>query len=62
VYLDTSVYNRPFDDQDQVRIKLETEAFLSIIDRAVKGGTEIQIVSIVIKQTQKDWNGWNRLQ
>ena len=41
VYLDTSVYNRPFDDQDQVRIKLETEAFLSIIDRAVKGGIEI---------------------
>ncbi|HVN97280.1 MAG TPA: PIN domain-containing protein [Syntrophorhabdaceae bacterium] len=40
-YLDTSVYNRPFDDQDQVRIKLETEAFLSIIDRTVKGDMEI---------------------
>lgn len=24
VYLDTSVYNRPFDDQGQTRIRLET--------------------------------------
>ena len=26
VYLDNCVYNRPFDDQNQIRIKLETEA------------------------------------
>lgn len=26
VYLDTSVYNRPFDDQTQKKIALETEA------------------------------------
>ena len=31
VYLDTSVYNRPFDDQTQTRIHLEAEAVLSII-------------------------------
>lgn len=37
VYLDTSVYNRPFDDQDQTRIRLETEAFLSILEKAVAG-------------------------
>jgi predicted nucleic acid-binding protein len=31
VYLDTSVYNRPFDDQTQKKIALETEAVLSIL-------------------------------
>jgi len=37
VYLDTSVYNRPFDDQSQTRIRLETEAFLSILEKAIYG-------------------------
>ena len=37
VYLDTSVYNRPFDDQGQTRIRLETEACLSILEKAVTG-------------------------
>ena len=54
MYLDTSVYNRPFDDQDQVRIKLETEAFLSIIDRAVKGGIEIIGSSIVSYENSRN--------
>lgn len=31
VYLDTSVYNRPFDDQTQKKIALETEAVLLIL-------------------------------
>ena len=30
VYLDTSVLNRPFDEQTQVKIFLETQAFLAI--------------------------------
>ena len=34
VYLDTSVYNRPFDDQNQTRIRLETESFLSILEKS----------------------------
>jgi len=41
VYLDTSVYNRPFDDQGQTRIRLETEAFLSIIEKAISGAITI---------------------
>jgi hypothetical protein len=32
VYLDTCVYCRPFDDQSQERIALETEAFASILE------------------------------
>jgi hypothetical protein len=31
VYLDTSVYNRPFDEQRQARIWLETLAFSVIL-------------------------------
>jgi hypothetical protein len=41
VYLDTSVTNRPFDDQRQARIRLETEAFLSILEKAVSGAVTI---------------------
>ena len=37
VYLDTSVYNRPFDEQSQTRVKLETEAFLTILEKALSG-------------------------
>ncbi|WP_242045439.1 MULTISPECIES: hypothetical protein [unclassified Calothrix] len=31
VYLDTSVYNRPFDDQTQPKIFLETQAIILIL-------------------------------
>lgn len=30
VYLDNCCYNRPFDDQGQMRVRLETEAKLRI--------------------------------
>jgi predicted nucleic acid-binding protein len=33
VYLDNCVYNRPFDDQNQIRIKIETEAKFYIQDK-----------------------------
>ncbi len=32
IYLDNCCFNRPFDDQDQTRVRLETEAKLSIQD------------------------------
>ncbi len=43
VYLDTNVYCRPLDDQEDTRIHAETEAFLRIVEMAEKG--EITIVS-----------------
>jgi hypothetical protein len=43
VYLDTSVYNRPFDDQTQPRIWLETLA-LAVILQMIETG-EIELVS-----------------
>jgi predicted nucleic acid-binding protein len=37
VYLDACCLNRPFDDQSQARIHLESEAVLAIIERVEEG-------------------------
>jgi predicted nucleic acid-binding protein len=37
IYLDACCLNRPFDDQSQLRIHLESEAVLAIIDRVEDG-------------------------
>lgn len=37
IYLDLCVYNRPFDDQTQRRIALETMAFLILLELAING-------------------------
>ena len=47
VYLDTSVYNRPFDDQTQPRIWLETLA-LSVILQMVENGDAQLITSTAV--------------
>ncbi|GAK55959.1 hypothetical protein U27_02920 [Candidatus Vecturithrix granuli] len=33
IYLDNCCFNRPFDDQNQIKIKLETEAKLYIQEK-----------------------------
>lgn len=37
IYLDTNIYNRPFDDQAQVRIRLETIAIFAILQNIKNG-------------------------
>ena len=37
IYLDNCSYNRPFDDQTQERIHLESEAILTILQRGQIG-------------------------
>ena len=37
LYLDNCCFNRPFDDQSQISVKLETEAKLSIQEQIVDG-------------------------
>jgi predicted nucleic acid-binding protein len=37
LYIDLSCFNRPFDDQRQERIHLETEAFFAVLTRVVEG-------------------------
>ena len=41
IYLDNCCFNRPFDDQKQLRIKLETEAKLDIQERIVQDKLEL---------------------
>ena len=41
VYLDNCTFNRPFDDQAQIRIRLETEAKLYIQERIQDGTLEL---------------------
>ena len=41
IYLDNCCFNRPFDDQRQMRIRLETEAKLCIQDRIREGLLEL---------------------
>jgi predicted nucleic acid-binding protein len=41
LYLDLNGFNRPFDDQSQERIALETEAFFTILQRIVDGEDEL---------------------
>lgn len=48
IYLDTSVFKRPFDDQSQPRIRLETEAAVAIL-ALVQAGTITLISSAVLR-------------
>jgi len=43
IYLDMCVFNRPFDDQRQPRIAMETTEFLFLLSKAIQG--EIGIVN-----------------
>lgn len=42
IYLDNSCFNRPFDDQSQIRIRIETEAKLKIQEEVRSG--KIQLI------------------
>ena len=54
VYLDTSVYNRPFDDQTQKKIPLETEAVLGIL--GMIENKEIELVNSSILDYENSRN------
>ncbi|MCK4295890.1 MAG: PIN domain-containing protein [Candidatus Marinimicrobia bacterium] len=54
IYIDNSVYNRPFDDQTQPRIWLETLAFSIILQMVVN--KEINIVSSSVVNFENDKN------
>ena len=54
VYLDTSVYNRPFDDQSQSRIRLENIAFRVVLQ--LINSETIDLVSSVILDYENSRN------
>ena len=41
IYLDLCCFNRPYDDQSQTRIRLETEAKLSLQEKIRSGACEL---------------------
>lgn len=41
IYLDNCSFNRPFDDQSQIRIRIETEAKLYIQENIVSGKLQL---------------------
>ncbi len=47
IYLDTCCLNRPFDDQSQQRIQLETGAVLGILQRVASGELRIANSSVL---------------
>lgn len=55
IYLDNCCYNRPYDDQSQIRIHLETEAKLYIQEMVKKGDIDL-VASYVLSYE----NGKNR--
>ncbi len=56
IYLDTSVYNRPFDDQKQARIWLETLAFSVILQMIEHGVVKLIQSSVVEFETNRNPN------
>lgn len=41
IYLDNCSFNRPFDNQKQIRIRIETEAKLFIQEQIIKGNLQL---------------------
>ncbi len=60
VYLDTSVYNRPFDDQSQPRIWLETLAVSIILQMVEKGSAQLVSSAVVDYEVSRIPNGAKR--
>ena len=52
VYLDNCTFNRPFDDQNQLKIKLETEAKL-FIQKNILNGTYELVWSYILEYENK---------
>jgi predicted nucleic acid-binding protein len=53
VYLDTCCYNRPYDDQTQLRIELETKAKLFIQQQIIENKISLA-VSIILEYENND--------
>ena len=53
VYLDTNVYCRPFDDQSDRRIQVESNAFIEIADAALRSKIVIVSSDYVKFETEK---------
>ena len=60
VYLDTSVYNRPFNDQAQLRIWFETLAFSLLLQWIEEGSLDLAISSVLRFENSRNPFPWRR--
>ena len=60
IYLDTSVYNRPFDDQTQPRIWLETLAFGIILQMIAADTVELVGSTVLEYENNRNPFSWRR--
>jgi len=54
IYLDTSVYNSPFDDQSQPRICIETLSFVAILEMIQTDHLELSTSSFLIYENSRN--------
>ena len=54
IYFDLCIYNRPFDDQSQARIMLETLCFIIVMDKISSG--DIQTINSFILEFENSKN------
>ena len=59
VYLDNCCYNRPFDDQAQLSVRLETEAKLEV-QRQMRSGVLEYVWSDMLVAEVEDSQFWDR--
>jgi predicted nucleic acid-binding protein len=58
IYMDVCCFNRPFDDQTQYKIRIESDAVLAILSRCVSGDWQLlssEVLEIEIEQTPDNW-------
>ena len=64
IYVDTSVFNRPFDDQTQPRVILETQALRTILQLVESNQLELVSSSVLDYENSRNSNsirqGWVR--
>ena len=58
IYLDNCCYNRPYDDQGQLLVFLETQAKLEIQQRIKQG--EIELVSSYMLDFEQNYNPYSK--
>ena len=58
IYMDVCCLNRPFDDQTQDKIRIESDAILAILSKCVQGQWHLlssEAIDIEIGKTPDEW-------
>lgn len=58
IYMDVCCLNRPFDDQTQDRIRIESDAILAILSKCTSGEWQLlssEVIDIEIENIQDKW-------